>query len=182
MTLIANIRLTASVEKAGLMRRFLDRVNEPCSWLTARASDAGTSPPYELHKLRRRGLRERFELMAQVASCCMPRKFRKHAAQPYDDRIVSLRTNNVVSIRTLKRRLLIKSKVGKRQRDLLVYHKGEVDLAGVAAACTGCPGCGVIDDKNRPNQAIFSCGACGHSGHADVIAARNIVAGQRPHS
>ena len=179
MKLVANIKLTASVENAGVLRRILERVNEPCNWLAARAFDPGTSPQYELHKLCDRGLRG-------------PRKFRKHAAQPYDDRIVSLTTNNVVSIRTPKGRLLIKSKSRKRQRDLIVYHKGEVDLARAAAApvlfvdpkytCTGRPGCGVIDDKNRPNQAIFSAGACGHSGHADVIAARNVVAGQRPHS
>jgi hypothetical protein len=160
MKLIANIRLTASVEKRGVPRGFLERVNEPYHWPAARAFDAGTSPP--------RGLRGRFELMAQ--SCCMPRKFREHAAQPYGHRIVSLRTNDVVSIRTLKGRLLIDSKMGKRQRDLLVYHKGEVDVARAAAApvlfvdptytCTGCAECAVIDDKNRPNQAIFSCRAC----------------------
>jgi putative transposase len=38
----------------------------------------------------------------------------------------------------------------------------------------GCPACGAIDDKNRANQATFSCISCRHAGHADVIAARNI--------
>jgi len=37
-----------------------------------------------------------------------------------------------------------------------------------------CPACRTIDDKNRPDQAIFSCISCRHAGHADVIAARNI--------
>jgi putative transposase len=36
------------------------------------------------------------------------------------------------------------------------------------------PACGAIDDKNRANQATFSCISCRHAGHADVIAARNI--------
>jgi putative transposase len=35
----------------------------------------------------------------------------------------------------------------------------------------GCPACGTIDAKNRPNQATFSGISCSH---ADVIAARNI--------
>jgi putative transposase len=38
----------------------------------------------------------------------------------------------------------------------------------------GCPACGTIDDKNRTNQATFSCISCRHAGHADVIAARDI--------
>jgi putative transposase len=128
--LVANIRLTPSVEKAGVPRRFSKRVNEPCNWLSARAFNTGTSRQYELHKPCYRGLRGRFELTAQVASCCIatvtykagaegPRKIRKHAAQPYDDRIVSFRTNHIVSIWTPKGRLL-------------THRKGEVDLARAA--------------------------------------------------
>jgi IS605 OrfB family transposase len=37
-----------------------------------------------------------------------------------------------------------------------------------------CPGCGHIDQANRPNQATFSCIQCGFSGLADAIAAENI--------
>lgn len=37
-----------------------------------------------------------------------------------------------------------------------------------------CPSCGHIDKANRPSQAEFRCVACGHTGHADVNAARNI--------
>jgi putative transposase len=29
----------------------------------------------------------------------------------------------------------------------------------------GCPACGAIDDKNRPNQATFPCISCRHAGH-----------------
>lgn len=37
-----------------------------------------------------------------------------------------------------------------------------------------CPACGHIDKANRPSQSTFSCVACGFSGLADHIAARNI--------
>jgi putative transposase len=37
-----------------------------------------------------------------------------------------------------------------------------------------CPECGCIDKRNRPNQSVFSCVACGFSGLADHIAAVNI--------
>lgn len=38
-----------------------------------------------------------------------------------------------------------------------------------------CPACGHADTANRPSQAIFCCVQCGHRGHADVVAARNIL-------
>ncbi len=39
-----------------------------------------------------------------------------------------------------------------------------------------CSKCGSIDKKNRPDQATFSCIACGHCEQADINAARNIRA------
>jgi len=39
-----------------------------------------------------------------------------------------------------------------------------------------CSCCGVIEGKNRPDQATFSCVSCGHSEPADTNAARNIRA------
>ena len=38
-----------------------------------------------------------------------------------------------------------------------------------------CPSCGLIDRKNRPDQATFTCIACGFAGHADHVAAINIA-------
>lgn len=37
-----------------------------------------------------------------------------------------------------------------------------------------CSCCGCIDKRNRPDQATFSCIACGHTQQADLNAARNI--------
>jgi len=39
-----------------------------------------------------------------------------------------------------------------------------------------CSCCGVINRRNRPNQATFSCISCGHNEAADINAARNIRA------
>lgn len=39
-----------------------------------------------------------------------------------------------------------------------------------------CPVCGVVDAENRQTQAVFLCQHCGHSDHADVNAAKNILA------
>jgi IS605 OrfB family transposase len=38
-----------------------------------------------------------------------------------------------------------------------------------------CPHCGLIDRRNRPNQAFFRCIGCGFAGPADTIAAGNIA-------
>lgn len=37
-----------------------------------------------------------------------------------------------------------------------------------------CPVCGNVDKANRKTQSVFLCVSCGHAGHADYIAARNI--------
>jgi IS605 OrfB family transposase len=37
-----------------------------------------------------------------------------------------------------------------------------------------CPGCGLVDKRNRQSQAQFLCIGCGLAGHADTIAAQNI--------
>jgi len=39
-----------------------------------------------------------------------------------------------------------------------------------------CPVCGVVDAENRRTQALFHCRHCGHTDHADVNAAKNILA------
>ena len=39
----------------------------------------------------------------------------------------------------------------------------------------GCSCCGTIDRRNRPSQAIFLCGSCGHEMPADLNAAINIA-------
>lgn len=39
-----------------------------------------------------------------------------------------------------------------------------------------CPACGHVDKDNRPTQSRFECVACGHTAHADVNAACNILA------
>lgn len=38
-----------------------------------------------------------------------------------------------------------------------------------------CPACGHVSGDNRPTQAEFRCVSCGHAGHADEIAALNIL-------
>jgi hypothetical protein len=91
------------------------------------------------------GTRKTFELTAQAAVRCIAKvadayttqkaagregvvRFRKHAAQPYDDRIFRFVADNMVSIWTLVGRMKIAFVGSERQRALLAFRKGEVDL------------------------------------------------------
>ena len=67
MKRVATIKLAPTPEEADVPRRPLERVNEACNWLAARAFETGTIRPFDLHKPCYRDLRKRFELTAQVA-------------------------------------------------------------------------------------------------------------------
>lgn len=145
MKLVANIQLKPTKEQADLLRRTLERCNEACNWLSQRGFDAGKMRQFDLHKLAYAESRSRFEIAAQVAVRCIAKvadaytthkangrdpklmTFRKHAAQPYDDRIIRLMSDSV-SLWTLDGRAVIPFVCGDRQRKLLAFRKGEIDL------------------------------------------------------
>src|SRR5262249_19060910 len=56
------------------------------------------------------------------------RRFRRYAAQPYDDRIFRLCSDTHLSLWTVHGPSTIAYQCGERQRALLAYRKGEVDL------------------------------------------------------
>jgi putative transposase len=53
---------------------------------------------------------------------------------------------------------------------------GQVILVNPAYTSRTCRACGHEAAENRKTQAVFSCVACGHTEHADVHAAKNILA------
>jgi putative transposase len=53
---------------------------------------------------------------------------------------------------------------------------GEVIAVNPRYTSQECPECHHVSALNRPQQALFSCTRCGYSYHADVVAARNILA------
>ena len=56
------------------------------------------------------------------------RRFKRYAAQPYDDRIVRFCSDTEASLWSTTGRLTIAYQCGERQRAVLAYRKGEVDL------------------------------------------------------
>ena len=141
MKLVANLRLKPTPEQEHALRTTLERCNEACNWLSKRAFETKVFRQYDLHKACYAELRERFGLSAQVAVRCIAkvadaykldtkkqRTFRKHAAQPYDDRILRFCADDIVSLWLLDGRNKIVFVCGEHQRRLLEHRKGEVDL------------------------------------------------------
>jgi putative transposase len=141
MKLVANVKLLPTPEQYALLKQTLERANEACNFVSERAWETKTFKQFALHKLTYAAVRDQFGLSAQVAVRCIAkvadaykldtkvrRAFRKHSAQPYDDRIFRFLNDSVVSIWTLGGRIKVDCVTGEHQRKLLVHRKGEVDL------------------------------------------------------
>jgi putative transposase len=58
----------------------------------------------------------------------------------------------------------------------LSWQGGELVKVPAAFTSQTCPQCGHVCTANRPSRDRFQCVACGHAGHADIVAAKNILA------
>lgn len=158
MKLVANLKLTPTPEQESALRSTLERCNEACNWLSQSAFEQGVFRQYNMHKSFYAELRSRFGLSAQVAVRCIAkvadaykldqkkvRVFRKHSAQPYDDRIFRFVDKDMVSIWLLSGRNKISFACGEHQRRLLEHRKGEVDLMFVRGKWYICAVCDFDD-------------------------------------
>jgi predicted transposase len=111
LKLVAPIKLRPTPEQADALRETLERCNAACNWISERAWETQTFKQFNLQKQVYTDVRERFSLSAQVTVRCIakvanaykadtktPRVFRKHSAQPYDDRIFRFLSADRVSI------------------------------------------------------------------------------------
>lgn len=57
-----------------------------------------------------------------------------------------------------------------------VWRGGELLAVNPRYTSQTCPQCGHVSKANRVQQALFSCVACGYTYHADIVAAKNILA------
>ncbi len=57
-----------------------------------------------------------------------------------------------------------------------LQYKAEVIRINPACTSQACSACGHVSKENRTSQAVFKCVACGHAEHADLNAARNMLA------
>lgn len=142
MKLVAAVKLVPPKSAAIALTETLARCNEAATWLAKAGFEAGVFRQFDLHKLGYATLRERFGLTAQAAVRTIGKvadafkvsrevapRFRKDAAQPYDDRIIRfVRDGAAVSIWTVEGRITVPIVMGEHQKRLMAYRKGEVDL------------------------------------------------------
>jgi putative transposase len=142
MKLVAAVKLAPPKSAAIALAATLARCNEAATWLAKAGFDACVFRQFDLHKIGYTTLRERFGLTAQAAVRTIAKvadafkvnrevapRFRKDAAQPYDDRIIRfVRDGAAVSIWTVEGRITIPVVIGEHQNRLMAYRKGEVDL------------------------------------------------------
>ena len=138
-TLLVKLAPDAS-QHDGLLRT-LEAFNDACNWIAAVAYEQGCANKIELQKLVYYDARERFGLAAQMAIRAISKvveaykrdttvkpTFRRHGAMTYDERVLSFKGLDHVSILTLDGRLLVPVRIKdyfEARRDRI---KGQSDL------------------------------------------------------
>jgi IS605 OrfB family transposase len=139
--LTVQIQLLPDKEQAMQMRETIETFNAACNWLAQEAFARKTSNNILMQKLFYADLREQFGLSAQMAAICVRHvastykrdksklpKFRRHAAMPYDRRILSFKGIDRVSLRTLTGRVIVPMIMGAYQQERFSAAQGQCDL------------------------------------------------------
>ena len=140
MKLTLQVQLFPTVDEAAKLRATVERFNAAANWLAGEAFAIRSANKVELQRAHYRGLRDRFGLSAQMAVRCIaqvceaykrdgdPPEFRKHAAMPFDQRMMSFKGSDRVSLLTLKGRVVVPVVMGKYQAERYTDAKGQSDL------------------------------------------------------
>ena len=141
MKLTLQAQLLPTSEQAALLEATMRALNEAANWLAGEAFARKTANKILLQKLCYAELRERFRLSAQMAVRCIAQvceaykrdkskrpQFRPLAAVPYDQRLMSFKGIDRVSLLTLSGRILVPVVMGKYQQERFTAAKGQCDL------------------------------------------------------
>lgn len=123
------VKLATSSEQHSALLKTMERFNEACNYISQLAFGNHTSSQVKLHHLAYRYLREHYGLSAQMAvrvvgkvvECYRRDKSRLHAFKPrsamvYDQRILSWKGLDKVSMLTLQGRMIIPIRIGEYQK------------------------------------------------------------------
>src|SRR5215210_3381590 len=130
MKLTLQTQLFPGVDEAAKLKATVERFNAAADWLAGEAFAARSANKVELQRRHYRELRDRFGLSAQMAVRCIAQvceaykrdkakrpRFRKHASMPFDQRMMSFKGVDRVSLLTLSGRVNVPFVMGKYQRD-----------------------------------------------------------------
>jgi putative transposase len=141
MKLVVQVQLLPDVEQARGLRSTIERTNEAANWIAGVAFEHRESNVFDLRKLCYHEVRERFGLSSQQAQLAIKAvsdaykqdrsirpKFRKLAAIAFDQRTMSFKGIDRVSLLTLAGRVIVPMIVGAYQRERMALKKGQSDL------------------------------------------------------
>jgi IS605 OrfB family transposase len=141
MKLMLQTQLLPDAAQAAQLKATVERFNEATDWLAGEAFARKTANKVLLQKLYYRELRERFGLSAQMAVRCIAQaceaykrdktkrpRFRKHAAMPFDPRLMSFKGVDRVSLLTLEGRVMVPMLMGAYQHTRFSAAKAQCDL------------------------------------------------------
>jgi putative transposase len=161
--LMAQVKLLPTPEQRAALLATMERFNAACDWLAGEAFAARCASKYDLQRDHYRALRERFDLSSQMAVRAISQvseaykrdkstrpRFRPRASVPYDQRILSFKAVDRVSLLTLTGRILVPclvhdyhaARLGegiKRGQADLVLRKGRWYLYVTVAVPDGTP-------------------------------------------
>jgi IS605 OrfB family transposase len=139
--LIVNLKLKPLVEQIVALQDTLYFANEAANWISQQAFEFKIFKQFDLHKMVYKSVREIFPLSAQMVVRAIAKvadsykakttkriTFKMFGSIAYDDRIISFKENNLVSIWTTRGRINIPYVMGEHQRELFKFRKGEIDL------------------------------------------------------
>ena len=168
MKLAANIKLECSDAQHKSLLNTLEVCNAACDYISSVAWDKRVFGQYALHKLCYQDVKQKFSLNAQMTVRSIAkvadaykldkktiRKFRKRAAQPYDDRIFKITKDNKVSISAIDGREKIDYICGDYQKELLKTRKGEVDLMYIRGIFYVACVCDVNEQSNVEPEGVL---------------------------
>ena len=141
MKLTLQTQLLPTPKDAAKLMATVERFNEAATWLAAVAFDRKLANKFELQKLCYAELRQRFGLSSQMAIRCIAQvveaykkdkdkrpKYRRRSAMPFDQRMVSFKGPDRVSLLTLEGRVIVPFIMGKYQAERFGFAKGQCDL------------------------------------------------------
>ncbi len=141
MKLTLQTQLFPDPEQQRKLLATLAAFNAAADWLAGEAFKLQTANKVKLQQLYYRALREQFSLSSQMAIRCTAQvceafsrdrrirpRFKKYASIPYDQRLMSFKRLDQVSLLTLEGRVIVPLVMGKYQRERFSENYGQCDL------------------------------------------------------
>lgn len=141
MKLTLQTQLFPDKEQAEMLKETLKAFNAACSWLAEKAFEINCANKVQLQQLFYYELKEKFNLSAQMTVRAIAQtvgaykrdkticpKFREYASMPYDQRMMSFKGVDKVSLLTLKGRVIVPFVMGKYQAEKFSNAVGQSNL------------------------------------------------------